>query len=270
MNDQSPTPETEPDDDRSGRPLVVNAAALHALVDEMSRALHSYVDVAVGVRAEFDAETADDDPRVELAEAAIERLNTAFDEQFESDLGMTSAHTSYAWDEESEDEEDDSEYESLQLEMMLERAGHTDAELDEALELLDTAAQSLAQMLESRGFEVPQWACSHERYLDDDEVEDGDEDEHGPVSLTSLGNGFDGAGYDGTGYDEDAFDLGIARIVDDELGGDGQSGDGQSGDGQSGDRQSGEDADGADRSEGPGAGDDGRDVPGADDDRPGA
>lgn len=163
----------EQTDDRGERPLVVDPASLHTLVDELSAALHAYVDVAAGVRAEFDAETADDDPRVELAEAAVQRLNTAFDERFESDLGMTSAHTSYSWDD-AEDEDDDTEYESLQLEMMLGRAGHTEDDLDEALELLDEAAQSLAQQLESRGFEVPQWACSHERYLDEDELDDGE------------------------------------------------------------------------------------------------
>ncbi len=155
-------------------PIAVDPAPLHSLVDQITAALHAYVDVAVGVRAEFDAETADDDPRVEAAEQTIEKLNTAFDEVFESSLGMTSGHTGYWWEEgdDDEDDEDESPHEALRLEMLVERGDHTDDAFDDVLTLLDDSAQRLAEELEQRGFVVPQWACGHERYADDEDDKD--------------------------------------------------------------------------------------------------
>ena len=60
----------------------VDSTALHALVDELSAALHSYVDTAVGVRAEFGATEADEDPRIaqfrELYRISEAKINTIF------------------------------------------------------------------------------------------------------------------------------------------------------------------------------------------------
>ena len=53
----------------------VDAAPLHAAVDQLAVALHSYVDTAVGVRAEFGAHEADEDPRVLALESRIGTLN---------------------------------------------------------------------------------------------------------------------------------------------------------------------------------------------------
>lgn len=168
----------EPNDpgekDINATPLAVDPGPLHALVDQITAALHAYVDVAAGVRAEFDADTADDDPRVEAAEQRIERLNTTFDDVFETTLGMTSGHTGYWWDEDEEEEDDveDSPHEALHLEMLVERGEHADEAFDDVLTLLDESAQQLAQTLEERGFVVPQWACGHERYVDSVDDED--------------------------------------------------------------------------------------------------
>ncbi|WP_448631855.1 hypothetical protein [Cellulomonas soli] len=40
----------------------VEAGELHAVVDSLAARLHSYVDTALGVRAEFGAAEADEDP----------------------------------------------------------------------------------------------------------------------------------------------------------------------------------------------------------------
>jgi len=53
----------------------VDPADLHAVVDALAQTLHSYVDTAVGVRAEFGAAEADEDPRVLALEARTGSLN---------------------------------------------------------------------------------------------------------------------------------------------------------------------------------------------------
>lgn len=101
MTSSAPTPDPAdiPDDvdPRHRAPLVVDATPLHALVDELSALMHSYVSTAVGVRAEFDAATAEDDPRVGDLEDRIARLNTRLGEAFEQQLGLVSGHTAESW-----------------------------------------------------------------------------------------------------------------------------------------------------------------------------
>ena len=50
---------------------AVDPAPMHAAVDALAAALHEYVGTAVGVRAEFGASEADEDPRVLALEARV-------------------------------------------------------------------------------------------------------------------------------------------------------------------------------------------------------
>ncbi|SNT17263.1 hypothetical protein SAMN06309944_2403 [Micrococcales bacterium KH10] len=163
------------DEDLSDQPATVDPAPLHDMVDQLAGALHRYVDTAVGVRAEFDAATADDDPRVEAAESHISRLNAALDDAFESQLGMTSAHTWTADEDDETDDEVEAE-EALHLEFMLDtgdvEAEALDASLRRAMETLDRAANEVVQQLEADGIAVNGWSCVHEYY-----IEAGDDDE---------------------------------------------------------------------------------------------
>ncbi|GAA2515078.1 hypothetical protein [Rarobacter incanus] len=158
-------------------PLAVDATGLHALVDQLAGALHDYVDTAVGVRSEFDANTADDDPRVEAAERAVERCNTAFDSRFEKALGMVCAHTGFADDDDDEeDDSDDVDEESVILELTFGPATRgadtaTMGIIQEAMERLDAMARELATEFEHRGVTISHWSCVHEMYIDDEDDE---------------------------------------------------------------------------------------------------
>ncbi|TGJ98090.1 hypothetical protein DLJ96_05695, partial [Actinotalea fermentans ATCC 43279 = JCM 9966 = DSM 3133] len=61
---------------------------MHAAVDALAAALHEYVGTAVGVRAEFGAAEADEDPRVLALEAAIGALNAGLYDALHDSLGM--------------------------------------------------------------------------------------------------------------------------------------------------------------------------------------
>ena len=164
--------------DRNESPLSVDATELHRRVDELNAALHRYVDTAVGVRAVFDADTADDDPRVEAAEVLVERANSAFDSAFEETLGMVCAHTGFADDDEDEDE-DTAMQDSVSLELTFEPTEIDDefrAAIEETMTELDQLAQNLAARFEDRGITISHWACIHESYADSDEDDEDSDD----------------------------------------------------------------------------------------------
>lgn len=149
-------------------PLVVDPAALHARVDELTAALHRYVDLAVGARAEFDAATVEDDPRIEAAEDEIGRLNAAVSEAFETELGLVSGHTTESWESDDLDDLDDDLGTLLELTFTVSPGPLTtgDDPLDRALEIVEGAAEHVTTALEDAGYTVDGWSVSRDINLD--------------------------------------------------------------------------------------------------------
>jgi len=155
-------------DPRHRAPLVVDAAPLHALVDELSELLHSYVGTAVGVRAEFDAATAEDDPRVGDLEDRIGALNTRLSEAFEQQLGLVSGHTNESWDDDEDDQdEDDDEGGTFELSFVVDVDGALDHEA--RFTLVDSVGAATADQLEAAGLDVQHWGVS---FLGDEDEDD--------------------------------------------------------------------------------------------------
>lgn len=153
-------------------PLVVDPAALHAHVEALTAALHRYVDLAVGARAEFDAATVEDDPRIEAAEDEIGRLNAAVSEAFETELGLVSGHTTEAWESDDADMLDDDELGTLVELTLTVSPGPLmtgDDPLEHALEIVEDAADQVTSALEDAGYTVDGWSVSRELDIDDDE-----------------------------------------------------------------------------------------------------
>ena len=73
----------------------VDATAMHRVVDELATALHAYVETAVGVRAEFGATEADEDPRILALEATVGGLNAKLYDLLHESLGLHADLTSY-------------------------------------------------------------------------------------------------------------------------------------------------------------------------------
>lgn len=153
-------------------PLVVDSTALHSRVDELTAALHRYVDLAVGARAEFDAATVEDDPRIEAAEDEIGRLNAAVSEAFESELGLVSGHTTESWESDGLDDLDDDDLGTLvELTFTVSPGPLTtgDDPLERALEIVEDAADQVTNALEDAGYTVDGWSVSRDINLDLDD-----------------------------------------------------------------------------------------------------
>lgn len=167
------TPETDDVDPRHLAPLVVDASSLHAHIDTLSAALHRYVDLAVGARAEFDAATVEDDPRIEAAEDEIGRLNAAISEAFETDLGLVSGHTTEAWESDDADDLDDVTPGATLVDISLTLAPGpllTGADpLERALEIIEDAADEVTAALEAAGYTVDGWSVSRDLDIDDED-----------------------------------------------------------------------------------------------------
>ena len=156
---------------RHRAPLIVDAAPLHALVDELTTLLHGYVDTAVGVRAEFDAATAEDDPRVEDVEDRIARLNNRLGEAFEKELGLVSGHTGEAWDDEDADDDEDEDEDGV-YELSFTVSIDDDRDHDETMDLIDGVGSATVDQLEAAGLAVQHWGVA---YMDTEEDEDDEE-----------------------------------------------------------------------------------------------
>lgn len=154
-------------------PLVVDSTALHARVDELTAALHRYVDLAVGARAEFDAATVEDDPRIEAAEDEIGRLNAAVSEAFESELGLVSGHTTESWESDGLDDLDDDDDLGTLVELTFTVSPGPlttgDDPLERALEIVEDAADQVTNALEDAGYTVDGWSVSRDINLDLDD-----------------------------------------------------------------------------------------------------
>ena len=144
----------------------VDTEPMHRAVDALAAALHDYVGTAVGVRAEFGAAEADEDPRVLALESKVGHLNAGLFDVLHGALGMHPDLTSSVWEPEHEGEEDEilesetpEEGESFYLGFVVGARGG-DASLDGVIDLLDAAGESVATQLTEGGYDITEWAAS--------------------------------------------------------------------------------------------------------------
>lgn len=161
---------------------AVEAAPLHAAVDALAAALHAYVGTAVGVRAEFGAAEADEDPRVLALEQTVGSLNAALFDALHGALGMHPDLTSSVWqgdgdDDVVDDEPVPGEAEPFYLGYVVVPAA-ADATMDGVLDVLDEAGERVTARLAEAGYDVVEWAASRgEAALFGDDDEDGEEED---------------------------------------------------------------------------------------------
>ncbi|MBD5787086.1 hypothetical protein IF650_12935 [Cellulosimicrobium terreum] len=163
----------------------VDPAPMHAAVDALASALHAYVEAAVGVRAEFGASEADEDPRILALEDRVGTFNAHLFDTLHEALGMHPDLTSSVW--EPEDGADDAVTtadatardevaEEFYLGFVVAPpVGTTDVGLDDVVGLLDDAGSQVVARLVDSGFDVVEWTASRGDAFDDDD----DHDEHG-------------------------------------------------------------------------------------------
>jgi hypothetical protein len=148
---------------------AVDPEPMHKAVDQLAASLHDYVATAVGVRAEFGAAEADEDPRVLALENRIGVLNASLFDALHDALGMHPDLTSSVWepdgDEAAEHEHDlavrPEDGEPFYLGFVVTAPGGTaDMTLDGVIDLLDEAGEEVAARLVDGGYDVLEWAAS--------------------------------------------------------------------------------------------------------------
>jgi hypothetical protein len=162
----------------------VDPAELHAAVDRLAAALHGYVDTAVGVRSEFGATEADEDPRVLALEARISTMNAELYDRVHAALGMHADLTTLAWDGETAGDDADVSgpgpspaAEAFHLGFVVgPPTGPSDHTMDSVLDLLDSGGEDLVARLVEAGFEVVEWATSRGEPADFEGFEDEEDD----------------------------------------------------------------------------------------------
>jgi len=155
----------------------VDPADLHAAVDQIAAALHEYVDSATGVRAEFGAHEADEDPRVLAVESRLSTLNAALYDLVHERLGMHSDLTGLSWDDDGSTEHSepgaDLEPDSFHLGFLVwPPEGPSDESMDSVLGMIDAGGEAIAQRLSDAGFQVSEWGASRSVPVHFDESED--------------------------------------------------------------------------------------------------
>lgn len=157
----------------------VDTAALHATVDTLTTALHEYVDTAAGVRAEFGASEADEDPRVLALEAQVSNLNARLYDLLHESLGMHSELTGMTWEDESEpasepsgDEDTDEFHLGFVVSVPI---GPADQSIDAVLGIVDSGGAEIVERLLEGGYTVEGWGASRGAPVtfDDDGEEQG-------------------------------------------------------------------------------------------------
>ena len=148
---------------------AVDPEPMHRAVDALAAALHDYVGTAVGVRAEFGAAEADEDPRILALENRVGSLNASLFDTLHDALGMHPDLTSSVWGAESGDAARDDagagvphgNAEAFYLGFVVAAPqGTADMTLDGVLDLLDEAGEEVAAGLVDSGYEVVEWAAS--------------------------------------------------------------------------------------------------------------
>lgn len=165
---------------------AVDPEPMHRAVDALAAALHDYVRTAVGVRAEFGAAEADEDPRILALEDRIGHLNASLFDTLHDALGMHPDLTSSVWepdeDVEPEDEHEHPDAEPFYLGFLVAARGG-DATIDGVIDLLDSAGEGVADQLADGGYEIVEWAASRGEAAAFDgfggDVDADDEGDHG-------------------------------------------------------------------------------------------
>ena len=155
---------------------AVDPAPMHAAVDALAAALHEYVGTAVGVRAEFGAAEADEDPRVLALEARVGTLNAQLFDVLHGALGIHPDLTSSVWEPDEDAAADDADAapsdlveDTFALEyVVVTRPGGPD--LDDVVGLLDSWGHEAHARLTEAGYDVPEWGVG--RGTDEHEEDD--------------------------------------------------------------------------------------------------
>lgn len=148
----------------------VDPEPMHRAVDALTAALHEYVDVAVGVRAEFGASEADDDPRILALENRVGMLNATVFDRLHDALGMHPDLTTSVWGPgpQAEHTDDDADLPEGTVPAEVFYLGFVVADpppgasmtLDGVIEVLDEAGEQAATRLVDGGYQVLEWAAS--------------------------------------------------------------------------------------------------------------
>lgn len=165
----------------------VDEAPMHAAVDALAAALHEYVSTAVGVRTEFGASEADEDPRVLALEATIGSLNATLYDALHDSLGMHPDLSSLVW---AADEElgmgTDADAapvpevaEPFYLGFVVGPGTTPDTSLDAVIDFLDNAGEQVVAALVESGFDIPEWAASRGEAADFEGYGDATDDSAG-------------------------------------------------------------------------------------------
>jgi len=158
----------------------VDATELHAAVDELSSTLHAYVETAVGVRAEFGAREADEDPRVLALEARVGALNAQLYDLLHLRLGLHADLTGMTWDDGDADADAPTapgDHDTFHLGFVVELpATVSDLTLDAVIDIVDDGGAQIAHTLTERGFLVGEWGAGRGAPVLLDEDEDDEED----------------------------------------------------------------------------------------------
>ncbi|WP_225997838.1 hypothetical protein [Myceligenerans pegani] len=164
----------------------VDPEPLHRAVDALAATLHDYVRTAVGVRAEFGAAEADEDPRVHALEEKVGQRNADLFDTLHGALGMHPDLTTSIWEpgaDASGPEQPGVERraEPFYLSFLVAARGN-DASLDGVLSLVDATGEEIAERLADGGYEVLEWISSRgapagfdDGSLDEDAFDDTDD-----------------------------------------------------------------------------------------------
>jgi hypothetical protein len=162
----------------------VDPEPMHLAVDQLAAALHEYVGTAVGVRAEFGAAEADEDPRVLALENRVGSLNANLFDVLHDSLGMHPDLTSSVWGPEGDEQHGHAEdapphaenAEAFYLGFVVQtQPGTADMTLDGVIDLLDEAGEGVAARLLDGGYEVVEWAASRGEAAGFEGYDDADE-----------------------------------------------------------------------------------------------
>jgi hypothetical protein len=142
----------------------VDTGAMHGVVDALTAALHEYVETAAGVRAEFGAAEADEDPRVLALEARVSGLNARLYDLLHASLGMHSELTGMTWEDETRPaaepaEEEDADEFHLGFVVSV-PAGPADQSIDAVLGIVDNGGAEIVERLLESGYTVEGWGAS--------------------------------------------------------------------------------------------------------------
>lgn len=173
---------------------AVDPGPLHAAVDALAAALHTYVETAVGVRSEFGVADADVDPRIMALEAQVAHHNLRLYDEIHEVLGVHAHLTGLAMEGDEDDAEDLTGYETFHLGFLVGPQAGSAVSLDDVLGLVDDAGAEIARHLLERRFDVPEWGSSRGvPVLFDDDGSDGSGDD-GEGADGSAGTGGPGDG----------------------------------------------------------------------------